>query len=532
MEKICICDLNTCKMYLDNPVILPCGKTICQNHLQSIKKKFKCDACTDSQPHLIPKSGFPKNEAIQRVINLNYHLDGLHREAKLKLNEFESKISNYEKTKNIDSDEYISSYFQNLEEKITTHRNEFINEINKKANDLLIQLSNYKSECEKGHKAKIILENNDYLNINNLKHLLRCPNIEEQTLRALIETLNNSLNEIESKIDKYKNDLISYKFISFKQSDDKSFGRLAIEYLHSNTEDSKSCYKTLVGHKRAVKCILINETLNILISGSIDNIIRIFSLETCKLLKEFDQHELAVTSLLQIKDYMLISGSWDKTIKFWNIEKGYCETTLNEESPIYSMCLIPYLNQFVCGRADGIISIFDLNECDKIFTFKAHDELVSILKLLNQFYLLSSSDDKTIKLWNLNNNQCLKIFIGHTDFIYTIDVTFNGLLISGGRDNLVKIWNLETGDCTKTINMNVSVHGVKLLNQNILAIGTGNFQDNLKLFDLNSNIVISTLNGHDSSIFGLDVLSNGNLVSYSYDKTIKIWNTRYLAINN
>lgn len=529
MDKICVCDLNTCRLYLDSPVLLPCGKTICQNHLQTMKKKYKCDVCTETQPHSLPKTGFfPKNEAIERVMNLNFHLNGLHREAKVKLDELESKLANYEKAKDIDSNEYISKYFKDLEEQINLHRKQFVNDINKKADDLLIQLNNYKNECERGHKAKIFLDNNVNVNVNKLKHLLRCPDLEEQKLKSLVETLDNSIKDIASKIDSYKNELISSKFISFKQTNDRSFGRLAIEYLNSNTDNSVTCCKSFDGHKRAVKCVLIDETSNVIISGSIDNNIRMVCLESGELKKEFNQHNLGVTSLLLINDYMLISGSWDKTIKFWNIQKGYCEVTLNEDSPVYCMCLIPNMNQFVCAREDGIINIYELNECDRISSFKAHDELISNLKLFNQYYLLSSSDDKTIKLWNLTNNQCIRTFVGHEDIIYTIDITSNGLLISGGRDNLVKIWSLETGDCIKTINMNVSVHGVKLINQNILAIGTESFQDNLKLFDLNENNVIATLNGHNSSIFGLDLLSNGNLVSYSYDKTIKIWNTKNL----
>ena len=38
--------------------------------------------------------------------------------------------------------------------------------------------------------------------------------------------------------------------------------------------------------------------------------------------------------------------------------------------------------------------------------------------------------------------------------------------------------------------------------------------------------MIKTLNGHTSSVWSLTILQNGNLVSGSLDKTIKIWNSK------
>ena len=37
--------------------------------------------------------------------------------------------------------------------------------------------------------------------------------------------------------------------------------------------------------------------------------------------------------------------------------------------------------------------------------------------------------------------------------------------------------------------------------------------------------LISTLNGHTSYVYSVAILPNGNIVSGSYDKTIKIWNS-------
>jgi WD40 repeat protein len=70
--------------------------------------------------------------------------------------------------------------------------------------------------------------------------------------------------------------------------------------------------KTLYGHTSAVQSVCtIN---NIIISGSYDQTIKIWDINTYECIKTLDGHTDAVYSVFAIND-IIISGSYDKTIK-------------------------------------------------------------------------------------------------------------------------------------------------------------------------------------------------------------------------
>jgi WD40 repeat protein len=53
-------------------------------------------------------------------------------------------------------------------------------------------------------------------------------------------------------------------------------------------------------------------------------------------------------------------------------------------------------------------------------------------------------------------------------------------------------------------------------------IATASYDNTIKTWDINKNILIKTLEGHIGLIWCLALLSDGNIASGSYDKTIKI----------
>lgn len=70
--------------------------------------------------------------------------------------------------------------------------------------------------------------------------------------------------------------------------------------------------KVLEGHKDCVRSIFVKD--NLIISGSYDNTIRIWDIESCKCLKTLEGHKSLVFSVF-VKDNLIISGLDDKTIR-------------------------------------------------------------------------------------------------------------------------------------------------------------------------------------------------------------------------
>jgi hypothetical protein len=153
-----------CKTLLEDPVILPCGNTICSKHIkQAVQKKelFSCDYCKQSHPTI--NYTFPPNMLAKRLIQSklkqldfceNYKIT--HR-AFLDLKEL---VDEYEKNK-ADPTNFIYSYFGNVKNEIDSLRVNLKSKIDRLCEKLILEIQIYQRECEEHAKAANMNHHNE-----------------------------------------------------------------------------------------------------------------------------------------------------------------------------------------------------------------------------------------------------------------------------------------------------------------------------------------------------------------------------------
>jgi len=94
----------------------------------------------------------------------------------------------------------------------------------------------------------------------------------------------------------------------------------------------------------------------VLISGSLDNTIKTWDINTGKAVKTFFGHIEGVWSVAADK-MRLISGSHDRTIKIWDCERGRCTTTLVGHRGAVT-CLGLAEDKIASGSDDGNVRIW------------------------------------------------------------------------------------------------------------------------------------------------------------------------------
>jgi WD repeat-containing protein 17 len=140
--------------------------------------------------------------------------------------------------------------------------------------------------------------------------------------------------------------------------------------------------KVFTGHHNRVYNVLFNPNMpNICVSGSDDRTIRVWDIQKqgCTPIKVLGgddvkgSHTSNVRALAFLPEisWCLISGSWDSTIKLWDIRSGHCMFTMvDHNSDVYGISLHPE-RPFLyasCSR-DTTIRLFSI------------DGLVSALKI-------------------------------------------------------------------------------------------------------------------------------------------------------
>ncbi|KYK56492.1 sulfur controller-2 [Drechmeria coniospora] len=176
-----------------------------------------------------------------------------------------------------------------------------------------------------------------------------------------------------------------------------------------NWKTGRCTTKTFKGHENGVTCLQFDD--NVLATGSYDTTIKIWNIETGEVIRTLRGHTSTVRCL-QFDDSKLISGSFDKTIKIWNWQTGECLSTLQCHtegvlSVHYDGCTL------ASGSIDRTVKIFNF-DTKQTWCFRGHTDWVNHVRIDSPSRtIFSASDDMTVKLWDLDSKQCVKTFRGH-----------------------------------------------------------------------------------------------------------------------
>lgn len=192
---------------------------------------------------------------------------------------------------------------------------------------------------------------------------------------------------------------------------------------------------TLKGHTNGVTCLQLDD--NILASGSYDATIKIWNIETGEEIRTLRGHQAGIRAL-QFDDSKLISGSLDSkldiellslesrfltsvadTVKIWNWHTGECISTLQGHTD--GVISVHFDAQLLAsGSIDKSVKIFDFNS-KETYCLKGHSDWVNCTRLdVNSRIVMSASDDTTVKMWDLDTKQVIRTFEGHVGHVQQV----------------------------------------------------------------------------------------------------------------
>ncbi|EXJ82723.1 F-box and WD-40 domain-containing protein MET30 [Capronia epimyces CBS 606.96] len=177
----------------------------------------------------------------------------------------------------------------------------------------------------------------------------------------------------------------------------------------TNWKYGRCSIKILKGHSNGVMSLQVYD--NILATGSYDATIKIWNLDTGEELRTLKGHAMGIRCL-QFDDNKLISGSLDKTLKVWNWRTGECIATYNGHSE--GVIALHFDSSIlVSGSIDHTARVWNFQD-RSVFTLRGHTDWVNSVKIdTASRTIFTASDDCTVKLWDLDTKKCIHTFEGH-----------------------------------------------------------------------------------------------------------------------
>lgn len=177
------------------------------------------------------------------------------------------------------------------------------------------------------------------------------------------------------------------------------------------------CYKHLSNaHTMSVSVILFSQDKNQIFTGSTDTTIRIHSLKSCSVMREFSGHKSFVTGLVYTHDrHGLVSCSADGSIRIWSIKNSDCLKTIriehdrvSENLGICSILIHPTMQEsFIAINKSSNIYVLNKNgQVMKIYNNGRKDEngdFVSGGLSPNSNFLYALTQDGTLFCLDMRN---------------------------------------------------------------------------------------------------------------------------------
>ena len=240
-----------------------------------------------------------------------------------------------------------------------------------------------------------------------------------------------------------------------------------------------------------------------------------------KCIKTIHAHEAKIDCAAELHNrHSFATGSYDNTIKIWNLQSNLNNNkSIKEEGNV--LCLLEFEeNMLLSGTNKNNINLWNLLNLELCYTFKGHKSWVNNLTKINNIYFGSCSNDHNVFIWDYHNKMCVKVLQGHADGVLSLITLSDGKLCSGGADLSIKIWDCLSGKCCTTLLGHKKwIKCLYQLNNNSLLSGSDD--KTIKMWE--NNKCVYTFSGHTRSVRTLCQINDYFFASGSFDKTIKIW---------
>ncbi|MCJ1312832.1 hypothetical protein MMC25_006508 [Agyrium rufum] len=307
----------------------------------------------------------------------------------------------------------------------------------------------------------------------------------------------------------------------------------------SNWKHGRYTTRIFKGHTNGVMCLQFDD--HILATGSYDATIKIWDIESGKELRTLHGHTAGVRCL-QFDEHKLISGSLDHCLKVWNWRTGECISTYSGHSAgiiglhFDSMML-------VSGSMDHTLRIWNFQD-KQTCVLRGHEDWVNAVRVdTASRTVFSASDDCTVRLWDLDTKSTIKIYKGHVGQVqqvlplppeFELDDDANDGDGTSDDDAASATSTSALATISAAIAYSAHARAAVTFAEPFHAADrplpprymlTGALDSTIRLWDVHTGKCIRTFFGHIEGIWalGADTL---RIVSGSEDRTVKVWDAR------
>lgn len=253
-----------------------------------------------------------------------------------------------------------------------------------------------------------------------------------------------------------------------------------------------------------------------------ENIV-ILNLDSNYISASLSGHSSSVCAIALSKDYAVAaSGSWDKSVKIWDVKDGRLLKTLNGHNDgVLSLSISPDGERIVSGGFDKKVNVWTVKTGSLLYSFTPSNDFIWKVSFSPDGSLFAASDwGNNVAIWNTYTGRLIhKIQFAGNSIAFSPD---GKELVTGGF-GLLKIWDVTSGNLIKDlsglageiISLSFSPEGSRFV--------TGAIDGSLRIWDANGYNMIYNISGTPGEALSVALSGDGSRLAAGGGKTLNLF---------
>lgn len=207
-------------------------------------------------------------------------------------------------------------------------------------------------------------------------------------------------------------------------------------------------------HPDNVTCVALRSDANLIATGCMDGLLRLWTLDDGMLVSEFDAHEGHVFALLWLNECELLSGGFDRSLQRWDVRHGgTCLQCQSDSAATSALAFDEHGSGLVVSpRRDRAVALLSRSTLECTMLLSGHTRPVLAVAVGGSAKIASGGCGGELRVWNALTGQCLHSLDAGGPGTYALAIHGNALITGTCGEACLRVWSLRTGEVVTRLN--------------------------------------------------------------------------------